>query len=167
MGRVAVTIVALLVVGCGTGRRHVPAPQSATANRDLGACADPERDGVVSAAPSLERTQRDLNGDGEPETLVADRKMCTREGNCHWNVYVNTRPGCTSYAGTIGAAALEPMQTIGDAGFRDVRAWWNLTGGGRLLMEEYQYRHGGYRVVDSLLCRREDGARIVCAPADR
>ena len=55
-----------------------------------------------------------------------------------------------STVGTIAGAAMETLSESGDRGFRSVRAWWNLTGGGRLLMEEYRYRHGGYRVVDAV-----------------
>lgn len=164
--RFAVAALALgtCVAACGSSRKIAARPTVERSGR-VGACADPERDGAVSESPRLDRHERDLNGDDRPELVVTDRALCTEQGNCYWNIFAKDPGGsCLRYAGTIAGAALEPLDDLGDRGFHSVRAWWYLSGGGRMLMEEYRYRHGGYRVVDSLLCRRLDDDRIECAP---
>lgn len=163
--RGGVLIAAVAVsTACASARRPLvrPAP---VATGTVGGCADPRHDGVVSDAPRLARDDRDLDGDGHPETVVTDRRACTADGNCYWNVFVQApRRGCLRWAGTFAGAALETVAETGDRGFRSVRAWWRLTGGGRLLMQEYRYRRGSYRPVGSLLCRRHGATRIECAP---
>ena len=158
-----VVALALLVAGCSS-RKVVKRPRVPTSNQEVGSCADPERDGVVGDTPRLERHDRDLDGDGQPETVVVDRTLCTSDGNCHWNVFARSVGApCNRYVGTIAAAHMQVLGEAGDRGFRDVRAWWRLTGGGRLLVEHYRFRHGGYRVVDALLCRRANDDTIACA----
>lgn len=146
----------------------VPVPTVA-----VGDCASPGRDGVMSDRPQVIHADRDLDGDGEPEAVVADKAMCTPEGNCYWNVFVpppeNAAEQCQRFAGTLAAAALEPTGGHGDDGYADLRGYWHLTSGGRLLLHEYSFRRGGYTVVDAILCRREGDDRLLCAespPAD-
>src|SRR5690242_655827 len=70
----------------------------------VGACANPSRDGVLGSHPRLDRADRDLNGDGVPEAIVVDRSLCTAEGNCYWNVFVvppTGSPDCARYVGTF------------------------------------------------------------------
>ena len=155
-------LAAAAACGRAPARPTTPAPPPST--RRLGSCGDPERDGVLGAHPSLERADRDLDGDGSRELVVADRSLCTGEGNCYWNVFVRDEAAaCQRYAGTIAGAALEPLSTRGEARFRDLRGCWRLTSGGRLLLQEYRYRLGGYAVIDALLCVRRDDDRILCA----
>jgi hypothetical protein len=163
---VGVAAIAAAIAGCGSSSRSVKRPVKPDHAGVVGDCADPTRTGVVGDAPRLEHFDRDLDGDGRKEIVVAARSMCTAEGNCYWNVFIHA-DGCARFAGTIAGAALEPLSSTGDRGLRSLRAWWNLSGGGRLLMEEYRFRRGGYRVVDSLLCRRMDDDRIECAPTLR
>jgi len=161
---VVATALALGAAACGSSRAVSPRPTLERSGR-VGTCADPARDGVISASPRLDGHDRDLNDDGRPERIVTDRALCTEEGNCYWNVFSSDPgSGCMRYAGTVAGVALETLTEVGDRGFHSVRAWWALSGGGRLLLEEYRYRHGGYRVVDSLLCRRLSDDRIECAP---
>jgi hypothetical protein len=163
-GLLAIAAMVISVSACGSSRKPIARPPVDHSGQ-VGACADPERDGVMSKSPRLDRHDRDLNGDGAPELVVTDRSSCTEHGNCYWNVFTRDAGGkCMRLAGTIAGAALETLDETGDRGYRSVRAWWRLSGGGRLLMEEYRYRRGGYRVVDSLLCRRFDDDRIQCAP---
>jgi hypothetical protein len=93
--------------------------------------------------------------------------MCTSEGNCYWNVFVpppeNAAEQCQRFAGTLAAAAIEPTGGRGDDGYADLRGYWRLTSGGRLLLHEYSFRRGGYQVVDAILCRREGDDRLLCA----
>ena len=130
---------------------------------EVGQCADPDRDGVISKAPRLERKNRDLNGDGRQEIVVVDRESCTKDGNCHWNVFTQVHSRCRRYMGTFAAAHLEPLAIKGDDGFQDVRAWWRLSGDKRVLLQHYRFRHGGYQIVDALVCRQLEGDRLVCA----
>jgi hypothetical protein len=127
----------------------------------VGACADPNRDGVVSESPDLMRADRDLNGDGRDEIVVADRSLCNRAGNCQWNVFTDAGE-CPRYLGTIGAAAIERLETRGEDGFFDLRGWWQLAGEGRMLMQEYSVKQGGYRVIEAMPCTTEPGGRMVC-----
>jgi hypothetical protein len=115
-----------------------------------------------------------LNGDGADEIVVADMALCSAAGNCYWNVFVpalprgaggSTATPCTRYAGTLAGVAMDRLAERGEHGFVDLRAWWRFGAGGRLLMQQYRFRHGGYRVVDALLCRRQSDDRIACAPA--
>ncbi len=160
--RAGVIIAVVAFAGCGGSSSQSKRPTMVRSGQ-IGECADPERHGAVGESPKWDRHDRDLDGDGTAEVIVADRTLCTPEGNCYWNVFISDGT-CPRYAGTIAGAALETLDVQGDRGFRNVRAWWRLSGGGRLLMEEYRYRRGGYRVVDSLLCRRMDDDRIECAP---
>ena len=155
----------LALAACGSSRKVVARPRPLpTPTGTVGSCADPQRDGAVSAAPRLERADRDLDGDGRSEIVVTDRARGTDHGNRDWHL---DAPGAAQWARspvTAPRAALSARADSGDRGFHGLRAWWRLSGGGRLLMEEYRFRHDGYRVVDSLLCRRAGGDRIECAP---
>jgi hypothetical protein len=161
-------IAVLGLAACSAGRR-VPTHPALLPAPDVvvGACADPARDGVLGATPRLARYDRDLDGDGRAEVVTADLGLCTAEGNCHWNLF--SRPGrdpCARYLGTIAGAAMDRLAERGERGFSDVRSWWRF-GGGRVLLQEYRFRHGGYRLVEALLCRpAQDGAdaRLQCAP---
>jgi hypothetical protein len=151
----------LLLAAChrqpGQGPAEVP-------EASIGRCADPERGGVLGASPDLHRADRDLDGDKVAETVVADRSLCTREGNCYWNIYVrDPGAGCQRYVGTIAASVIDRLARRGDDGFRDLRGWWRLTGDSRVLLQEYRYHHGGYRVMDAMVCRQEGDDRLLCA----
>lgn len=157
----------LLVVigGCGSRRMGPgagrPAPPSTVT---VGACADPDRDGVVGPGARLEHADRDLNGDGAPELVVVDRGLCSEDGNCHWNLFTGaTTGGCRRYLGTVAARGIEPLRERSDDGYRDLRGWWRLSGGGRVLLQHYRYQAGGYRVIDALVCRQEGDDRLLCA----
>lgn len=172
MRRFAIALV--MFCACGSRQKHdahsakVPVPTVA-----VGDCGRPGTDGVMSAAPDPVHADRDLDGDGTPEVVVADRTMCTPEGNCYWNVFVEPREEaanrCQRFAGTLAAAALEPDPAggHGDDNFEDLRGYWRLTSGGRLLLQQYKFRRGGYQVVDAILCRREGDDRLQCeAPSE-
>ena len=146
-----------------TTPRRAPAPSVL-----VGSCASPGRDGVIGAAPRLERADRDLNGDGVAEAIAVDRALCSAEGNCYWNAFVLPRTGasdCARYVGTFEGSALEPMTTLGDDNMADVRGYWNLHGG-RLLLQSYRFVHGGYRLVDALLCKRARDDTLECADSE-
>lgn len=171
MSRLLAVTVAVAAAACGPkagpGDAHprlVPVPLVA-----VGSCARPEADGVLGAAPRLEHADRDLSGDGRPEIVVVDRNRCTELGNCYWNVYVRAEDGtgCDRYAGTIAGAALEPLAARGGDHMVDVRGWWKLGGGGRVLVQDYRFVRGGYQVTDALLCRREADDRLLCAEDTR
>lgn len=150
-----------------------PPPQRSTSPRpavqssvQIGSCAAPERDGVISGAPRLDRADRDLNGDGVAEIIVVDRTLCTAEGNCSWNVFLVPSGGdCPRYAGTFAGSALEVLATKGDDSMADVRGYWNLQGG-RLLLQSYRFARGGYRIVDALLCKRGGDDKLDCADTE-
>jgi hypothetical protein len=146
-----------------TAPRPIPTPSV-----HVGSCATPGRDGVMSAAPKLDRADRDLNGDGSAEAIVVDRSLCTAEGNCYWNVFVVPPTGssdCARYAGTFEGGALEPLSTKGDDNMADVRGYWNLHGG-RLLLQSYRFLRGGYRIVEALLCKRAQDDKLDCADSE-
>jgi hypothetical protein len=162
-------VLAVAIAGCvhnggqGVGARAMPTP-----SLQVGACGEPDRDGVMSAHPRLERADRDLGGDPRPETIVVDRAACTADGNCYWNVFIPPRTGttdCPRFAGTFAGAALEPLATRGDDGMIDVRGYWNLHGG-RLLLQSYRFMRGGYQVADVLLCKREHDDKLECADSN-
>lgn len=160
---------ALSLAACGSrppAKLAVHAPR-ATHSVDVGECADPQRDGVISEAPTTVHADRDLGGDAGVEQVVADRKMCDEAGNCHWNVFVAPRAPdeCVRYAGTLAATTLEPLSSSGQLGMRDVRGYWKLPSG-RVLVQDYRFSRGGYRVVDALLCRTADDDRLECAEED-
>ena len=74
--------------------------------------------------------------------------------------------GCARFAGALAGAYLEP-HAPGPGGVpAPVRAYWNL-GGPRLLVQDYEFRRGGYVLVDTLVCRREDDDRLRCTEDDR
>ncbi len=142
-----------------------PAPPPATVG--IGDCADPRRDGVIGAAPQPTRADRDLDGDEVVEVVVADRSMCTPEGNCHWNIFARDAGSrCHRYLGTVAAAAIEPLVERGEDGYRTLRGWWRFSVE-RSLVQEYRFVRGGYRLVEALLCREAEGDRLLCANTDR
>lgn len=143
-----------------------PLPLPVRGNVHLGDCADPRKHGVVGEAPSLWRADHDLDGDNVSEVVVADRTLCTREGNCHWNLYRKDGE-CHRYLGTVSAAHIQRLLPRSEQGFFGIRAWWKFAGGERILMQEYRFRHGGYRLVDALLCRQSEGNHMVCAETSR
>lgn|GEM_PF-1182217 len=150
--------------GAGPARRGPAKPTVAT-GAGVGSCADPRATGVVSDSPEFVRYDADLDGDGKDEIVIADENACTPEGNCHWNLFVEDgEGGCTRYVGTIGGEAMQRLEALSSrsGAFYDVRAAWRLSGQ-RLLLQTYRFRHGGYRVVDALLCRRGDDDRLLCA----
>lgn len=157
---------ALIAIAACTGRAHrAPEPPRVdrlpTPSVHVGECAAPERDGVVSEHPDRQRADRDLDGDGRPETVVADRALC-HAGNCYWNVFVReTADGCERFAGAIAGAALEPAPP-GTTRWPELRGYWSL-GGPRVLIHTYQFRRGGYLLTEALLCRRQDDDRLLCA----
>jgi hypothetical protein len=165
---------AILVVlaACHHPKSPVHAEKMPIPSVQVGDCGTPGTDGVMSEHPEAVRADRDLDGDGTDEVVVADRTMCTHEGNCYWNVFVAPRPDaadqCQRFAGTLAAAALEPDPSggRGEDNFADLRGYWLLTSGGRLLLHEYRFRRGGYQVVDAILCRREGDDRLQCEAPD-
>jgi len=173
----------VVLVACA----HAPmrAPSTAThvaASVEIGACADPAKDGVVSPHGKLERADRDLDGDGVPEIVTVDRSLCTSDDNCHWNVFaspdrcrasstpegrcgpIDKQADCARYLGTFDAARLEALASTGDANARDVRAYWNQSGE-RVLLQTYRFVRGGYRIVDVLQCKHAADDRLECADA--
>lgn len=158
----------VILAACGgkahptdTRPRLLPVPVIA-----VGSCARPDADGVLGPAPRVEHADRDLSGDGQPETIVVDRNLCTDVGNCYWNVYVRggvDGTSCDRYAGTIAGSALEPLPGRGGDNMVDVRGYWRLTGDARVLLQDYRFVRGGYQVTDALLCRRETDDRLLCA----
>jgi len=166
--RVWATPLLLVATSCTPRATRSGASTLPTPSVQVGACGEPEHDGVISPHPTLEHADRDLDGDGRPEIVVVDRAMCTAEHNCFWNVFqAPAAPDrCARYLGTFAASALEALPTRGDDGMRDVRGYWNLHGG-RLLLQSYRYVRGGYLLGDAVLCRRERDDRLECADSDR
>lgn len=140
--------------------------QSPPASVQVGACATPGRDGVMSSRPRVDRADRDLDGDGAPEAIVVDRALCTGVGNCYWNVFVGGKGDCQRFAGTFEGSTLEPLPGKGEDGMADVRGYWNLPNG-RLMLHAYRFIRGGYRIVEGLVCKRADDDRLDCADMER
>src|SRR5437899_639122 len=102
-------VVVLLVACAHAAPRAIGSTQTiAPSSVELGTCADPARDGVVSEHPKIERADRDLDGDGVAEIVTVDRARCTAEHNCYWNVFVKS-DSCARYVGTFAATALETL----------------------------------------------------------
>lgn len=157
-----------LVCACGGSRPKTaegPRPLPVQPTVRAGECANPERDGVLADRPALSRADRDLDGDGKDEVVIADRNICTPEGNCHWNVF-HDDAGCLRYVGTISAARVQRLPRRGEHGFSDVRAIWYLTSENRLLLQEYRFRRGGYRIAEVVLCRQSGDDSVLCAEVD-
>ncbi len=164
---------ALLVVAASCGGKARRAPRVGVVpvpSIGVGECGQPESAGVLGPSPELVHADRDLDGDGALEVVVSDRSMCSPEGNCYWNVFVTPPPGsvdhCQRFAGTVAGAALEPTAGKGEHNYTDLRGYWRLTSGGRVLLHEYRFRRGGYQVVDAIVCRREGDDRLLCAEPD-
>lgn len=146
--------------GCPSSHR-TPPPRAPASTVRVGECADPQRDGTLSPDPDLQRADRDLDGDGTDEVVVADRRLC-REGNCHWNLFAVTRgnAACHRYLGTVAGAAIE-VGEVGEAGFPELRGWWKFDEQ-RALLQVYQYSGAGYRLMETLLCRQGGGDGVQC-----
>jgi hypothetical protein len=168
--RIPALALAVSTAACASSRRVGTRPRRPAAASTVvaGDCADPDRDGVLSQRPTPKRADRDLDGDRVPEIVVADLKLCSEGGNCHWNLF-GGRPsgGCRRYLGTVDAVGIERLPERGEGGFHDLRGWWRLAGDRRLLMQRYRFRHGGYRVEEVLLCRQKEDDRLLCAEDGR
>ena len=68
---------------------------------------------------------------------------------------------CARYVGTFQGTALETLPGKGEDNMRDIRAYWNQSVG-RMRLESYQFARGGYRIVDSLMCRRASDDKLEC-----
>jgi hypothetical protein len=156
-----------LALAAACGPRSKPAdtgPPVLPSTVHIGACADPAADGVVGDNPQMERADRDLDGDRVDEIVVADRSICTGDGNCHWNLFSREDDtGCHRYLGTVAGAKIQRVPIRGEDGFVGLRSWWMLTADGRFLMQEHRFRHGGYQIVEAVLCRQADDDRLECA----
>ena len=159
-GIAALAAAAIALAGCSRRVAEPTTPPPATVA--VGECADPSKDGVVSDRPELVRADRDLDQSGTDEIVVADERLCSRDGNCRWNVFTDIDSDCPRFIGTIEAAAIEKLDSRGEDGFFDLRGWWQLAGEGRMLMQEYSFRHGGYRLVEAAVCASEPGGRVIC-----
>ena len=167
--RAAALLAAALLAGCPrgagttTGVGTVPTPTVG-----VGDCAEPGRDGVMSATPRLEQQPRDLDGDGVDEAVTVDRAACRPDGNCFWNVFrmppagAIDPVGCVRFVGTLAGVALEPLSSTGDGGMIDLRSYWSL-GANRVLLQSYRFSGGGYQLMDALPCRRMEDERLQCA----
>lgn len=158
---ICATLIACRAEKRATTPREMPLPSI-----QVGACGQPGRDGVMSTSPKTDRADRDLDGDGVAESIVVDRSMCTAEGNCYWNVFLARTGECARYAGTLAAAALEPLGSRGDDNLTDVRGYWNLHGG-RSLLQHYRFTRGGYQLVEALVCRRGSDDQLECMDDER
>lgn len=165
MGFWGLIVAVVVVAGCG-GRASAPRaqrPEAPRANVKVGDCGDPGRNGVVSARPRMRHADRDLDGDGVVEAVVADRNLCGPDGNCQWNIFIKDRTtGCHRYAGTVAGRRLQYSSERGEHGFVDIRAWWDFGQGGRVLYQRYRYRRGAYHIVETLVCKRGDNMRVIC-----
>ncbi len=160
--------IAVVAVACTRTPRASTPREMPSPSVQVGACAQPGKDGVVGQTPKIDHADRDLDGDGTVETIVVDRAMCTPEGNCYWNVFLPPPAGtaeCSRYAGTFAATALEPLDTKGEDNMSDVRGYWNLHGG-RMLLQSYRFVRGGYQLSDALLCKRAADDRLDCSATD-
>ncbi len=163
MIRATVTSLALVVLAACGGKAK-PVKISAS-NAVIGECVDPRSGGVLSAEPNLRSAHQDLNGDGSPEMVFTDEKMC-RNGNCYWNLFAQEAT-CHRYIGTVAGATLEVLAPQADAGFHAIRGWWKLPGGGRQLVQNYRFRAGGYQLTEVLVCRQEGDDRLLCAEEEQ
>ena len=162
--RAPVLVLLAAAAAAGACRRAQPVRPTPVSTAQVGQCADPARAGAVSSRPRIQRADQDLGGDGRDEVVAADRGLCTAEGNCYWNVFTfDERAGCHRYAGTVAASVIDLLTRRGEDGYHDLRAWWQLTDGSRVLLQEYRYRHGGYRMEEAMVCRQEGDDRLLCA----
>lgn len=124
----------------------------------------------MTAAPRIDRADRDLDSDGHDEIIVVDRAHCDPHGNCYWNVFKPALAAgeCARYVGTFAGAALELLASTGDANMHAVRAYWKQPSG-RLLLQSYRFAWGGYALDanDVLECKRESDDRLECADTKR
>ena len=133
----------------------------------VGDCAEPNGQGRVSASPRLVRADRDLDGDGRPEIVVSDQKLCTEDKNCYWNLFAtDSTRGCKQFLGTVAGNKIELLATRSPDAYRDIRAWWRFKTGNRYLLQHYRYHRVGYQLQDTLLCSRT-ADRFVCVPEGR
>lgn len=161
-GAIAVCALIASAAACTRGLPDTAEPAPPPAEAVPAGCADPERDGVVSDDPDLERADRDLNGDGRDEIVVADRALCTPEDNCHWNLFAAQRRECPRFLGTVSGVAIEEAGEVGEDGFPHLRGWWQLADEGRMLMQAYIFRDGRYRIEEAVPCAAGADGRIIC-----
>ena len=161
--RLFIAAMAVSTMACGGAAKPVV---PATPTPPVGECAELDAGGVVSGKPSMDRADRDLDGDGRAEVVTTDRSMCRGPDrkNCYWNVFV-ADGACHRYVGTIDGAAIE-VGPPGDRGFVELRSWWRLSGQGRALLHVYQFGGAGYRLSETLVCRSGEGDQLQCASDD-
>jgi hypothetical protein len=67
--------IAIAVVACTRTPRASTPREMPSPSVQVGACAQPGKDGVVGETPKIDRADRDLDGDGVVENIVVDRAM--------------------------------------------------------------------------------------------
>jgi hypothetical protein len=166
--RLAAIVVVVAVAACTRGKQAPTTMRVPMASVQPGACAEPERDGVMSERPRVDHADRDLDGDGQPELIVVDREKCSSDGNCYWNVFRRSRDPseCARYAGTFAGSALETLASRGEDNMSDVRAYWKQSGN-RMLLQSYRFVRDGYRIEDVIQCKRAPDDRLDCADTTR
>jgi hypothetical protein len=151
----------LVLAACTRPSPTTPARALPMPSVQVGMCAEPTLG---------EHADRDLDGDGKPEIIVADRASCAVVGgdkqNCHWNVFKSSTGECTRYIGTFDGSGLEALPQKGDDNMSDVRAYWAQPGG-RLLLQSYRFVRGGYEIADVLQCKYAADDRLECAETGR
>ncbi|MDB4957670.1 MAG: hypothetical protein JWO36_5239 [Myxococcales bacterium] len=163
-------LIVVVASACTHGKLHSTQTMTIpTPSVQVGVCGEPNRDGVMGKVPRVEHADRDLDGDGRPETIVVDRTMCTGDAdpkNCYWNVFTHPAGECARYVGTFAGAGLEPLGSKGEDNMSDVRAYWRQTGN-RLLLQSYRFTRGGYQIGEVLSCKRAADDRLECADTVR
>ncbi len=109
-----------------------------------------------SDTPQWKRADKDINGDGTLERVIADVRLC-KDDNCYWNVIGS---GCKLIGVIEGKYLSVESQPL------VVRAYWMFAGSNRALLNSYHWVSGKLILRDVQQCEKF-GTSFQCAPEKR
>lgn len=174
----------LVWLGTTAACQRAPTPRAVIANADVAGSASELPDGVAylavtdacaselvahggSQAPQWVRSDRDFDGDGVVDVVIADRRACDAVGNCYWQLYKGapaTAAGarCPEFVGEVAGATLAVVEN--DESPMRLQGLWRLSAT-RVMRHEYRLVGGRYELQAVAVCALGADAIVCSAPA--
>lgn len=113
----------------------------------------------ASSAPVWVRSERDFDGDGRADVVIADQTQCDERGNCRWQLFQHQTAACPVYVGELAGATLAIVES--DEKPMRLQGIWYLADN-RVLRHEYRMVDGRYELSSATVCRL-DADVVQCA----
>lgn len=181
--RVLLGLLALLALGTTAACQRATTPRAVIGNAQVAGSASELPLGVAyldasdacatalvahggTAAPLWVRSERDFDGDGILDVVIADRRACDELGNCYWQLYqsspaVAAGADCPRFVGEVAGATLAVVEN--DESPMRVQGLWRLSAA-RVMRHEYRLVGGAYELQSAAVCLVGDKSILCSAP---